>query len=196
MFRIEIMVFNFTRLEIPDVILVEPKIFTDDRGFFYESFKKSDFLSYGISEIFIQDNFSHSKKNVIRGLHYQNPPKPQAKLISVIKGKIFDVAVDIRKKSPTYGKWISAILSEENHRSLYIPEGFAHGFCVLSDEADVSYKVNNEYSPQHEQGIIWNDDFLKISWPIQKPIISNKDNLLPSLQFSINDFIYSDNVEH
>jgi len=186
------MTFTFTRLEIPDVILVETKIFSDNRGFFYESFKESDFLSYGITDKFIQDNFSHSVKGVIRGLHYQNPPKSQAKLVTVIKGKIFDVAIDIRKKSPTYGKWISEILSEENHRSLYVPEGFAHGFCVLSEQADVSYKVNNEYSLQHEQGIIWNDQTLNISWPIEKPIISNKDQQLSSLENSKNDFTYQE----
>lgn len=186
------MTFTFTRLEIPDVILVEPKIFLDNRGFFYESFKESDFLSYGITDKFIQDNFSHSVKGVIRGLHYQNPPRSQAKLVTVIKGKIFDVAIDIRKKSPTYGKWISEILSEENHRLLYVPEGFAHGFCVLSEQADVSYKINNEYSPQHEQGIIWNDQTLNISWPIEKPIISNKDQQLSSLENSNNDFTYQE----
>jgi len=184
------MTFTFTRLEISDVVLVEPKIFSDNRGFFYESFKESDFLSYGIIDKFLQDNFSHSVRGVIRGLHYQNPPKSQAKLVTVIKGKIFDVAADIRKKSPTYGKWVSEILSEENHRSLYIPEGFAHGFCVLSEQADVTYKVNNEYSPQHEQGIIWNDQTLNISWPIEKPVISEKDQQLSSLEKLKNDFTY------
>ncbi len=184
------MTFTFRRLGISDVILVEPEIFSDTRGFFYENFKESDFLSYGITDKFVQDNFSHSTRGVIRGLHYQNPPKSQAKLVTAIKGKIFDVVIDIRKKSPTYGKWISEILSEENHRSLYVPEGFAHGFCVLSEYADVSYKVNNEYSPQHEQGIIWNDLTLNISWPMENPVISDKDQQLPLLENSINDFIY------
>jgi len=190
------MVFTFKRLEIPDVILVEPNLLSDNRGFFYESFKESDFLSYGIRDKFVQDNFSHSVRDVIRGLHYQNPPRSQAKLITAIKGKIFDVVVDIRKNSPTYGKWASEILSEDNHRLLYVPEGFAHGFCVLSEQSDVFYKVSNEYSPKHEQGIIWNDHTINISWPIEKPIISDKDNQLPSLENSNNDFIYQEGSQH
>ena len=117
------------------------------------------------------DNFSHSKYGVIRGLHFQKTAKAQAKLVSVIKGEIYDVAIDIRKNSPTYGKWVSEVLSEKNHNLLYIPEGFAHGFCVLSEEADVLYKVSNEYSPEYEHGIIWNDHNLGIKWPVSKPII-------------------------
>lgn len=182
------MVFTFKKLEIPSVILIEPKLFSDKRGFFYESFKESDFFSHGIGVKFVQENFSHSIKDVIRGLHFQKKPCAQAKLVTVIKGKIFDVAVDIRKNSPTYGKWVGEILSEENYRSLYLPEGFAHGFCVLSDEADVLYKVSNEYSPENERGIIWNDPTINISWPIEKPIISEKDNQLPLLEKSDNNF--------
>jgi len=184
------MSFNFKRLEIPDVILVAPKLFPDDRGFFFESFKESDFLSNGIKDKFVQDNYSHSISGVIRGLHYQKTPKSQSKLVSVLKGKIFDVAVDIRKNSPTYGTWVSEILSADEHKLLYMPEGFAHGFCVMSEEADVLYKVSNEYSPEHEQGIIWNDPNLDISWPAEKPIVSNKDNQLPLFENLDEDFVY------
>ena len=184
------MPFTFKRLSIPDVILVEPSSFSDDRGFFFESFKESDFFSNGIDKNFVQDNFSHSVNGVIRGLHFQKAPKAQAKLVTVLKGKIFDVAVDIRKNSPTYGKWVSEILSDDTHNLLYVPEGFAHGFCVISDEADVQYKVSNEYSQEHERSIIWNDPKLNIQWPITKPIISNKDNKLSLLENLDNDFVY------
>ena len=186
------MPFTFKRLSIPDVILVEPNSFSDDRGFFFESYKESDFLSNGIDKKFVQDNFSHSVYGVIRGLHFQKTPKAQAKLVTVLKGKIFDVAVDIRKNSPTYGKWVSEILSGDTHNLLYVPEGFAHGFCVISDEADVLYKVSNEYSQEHERSIIWNDPKLDIQWPIKKPIISNKDNKLSLLENLDNDFVYGD----
>ncbi|BDQ31814.1 dTDP-4-dehydrorhamnose 3,5-epimerase [Nitrosopumilus zosterae] len=181
--------FTFKRLSIPEVILVEPKLYSDSRGFFYESFKESDFFSNEITK-FVQDNVSHSINGVIRGLHYQINPKPQAKLVSVFNGKIFDVAVDIRKKSPTYGRWVAEILSDENHRSLYVPEGFAHGFCVMSKEADVFYKVSNEHSPENERGIIWNDPTLNIPWSVKKPIISDKDSKLPLLEETENNFIY------
>ena len=186
------MPFTFKRLSIPDVILVEPQSFSDDRGFFFESFKESDFFSNGIDKIFVQDNFSNYDHGVIRGLHFQMAPKEQAKLVTVLKGKIFDVAVDIRKNSPTYGKWVSEILSGDTHNLLYVPEGFAHGFCVISDEADVLYKVSNEYSQEHERSIIWNDPKLDIQWPIKKPIISNKDNKLSLLENLDNDFVYRD----
>ena len=186
------MPFTFKRLSIPDVILIEPSSFSDDRGFFFESFKESDFFSNGIDKNFVQDNFSHSVNGVIRGLHFQKAPKAQAKLVTVLKGKIFDVAVDIRKNSPTYGKWVSEILSDDTHNLLYVPEGFAHGFCVISDEADVLYKVSNEYSQEHERSIIWNDPKLNIEWPIKKPVISNKDNKLSLLENLDNDFVYGD----
>lgn len=181
--------FSFKKLSIPEVILVEPKLHFDNRGFFFESFKESDFSSNGITR-FVQDNVSHSVKGVIRGLHYQIIPQAQAKLVTVLNGEIFDVAVDIRKNSPTYGKWVSEILTKENHRSLYVPDGFAHGFCVLSDMADVLYKVSNEYSLEHEKGIIWNDPEIDIQWPTKNPIISEKDQQLPLLEKSENNFIY------
>ena len=184
------MPFTFKKLEIPEVILVTPKSFPDERGFFLESYKESEFTSNGIKTIFVQDNLSHSVKGVLRGLHYQKNPKAQAKLVIALRGEIFDVAVDIRKNSPTYGKWVGEILSENNHNSLYIPEGFAHGFCVLSEEADVLYKVSQEYSPEDEKGIIWNDTEINITWPIDKPIIQEKDSKLPDLKNADNNFIY------
>ena len=183
--------FIFKKLSIPEVILVETQSFSDDRGFFLENFKISSFVSNGINTKFVQDNFSHSIKGVLRGLHYQKTPKAQSKLVTALRGEIFDVAVDIRKNSPTFGQWVGEILSDENHNSLYIPEGFAHGFCVLSDEADVFYKVNNEYSPEHERGIIWNDPQINIKWPIDVPILHAKDSRLPILDNADIDFIYT-----
>ncbi len=133
------MQFAFKKLDIPEVILIEPKSLVDERGFFFETYKESIFASNGINTRFVQDNFSHSIKGVLRGLHYQKNPKAQSKLVTALKGKIFDVVVDIRKNSPTYKNWIGEILSEQNHKLLYVPKGFAHGFCVLSEEADVFY---------------------------------------------------------
>ena len=176
------MSFSFSSLGIPDVMLVIPKYYSDERGYFLESFKESEFSANKINAKFVQDNVSFSTKGVLRGLHYQQKPKEQAKLVSVISGEIFDIAVDIRKDSKTYGKWVSQILSEKNHKMLYIPEGFAHGFCTLSNTANVLYKVTNEYSPENEQGIIWNDPNVSISWPIKNLIVSEKDKKLPTLQ--------------
>ena len=187
---LKFMPFTFKRLSIPDVIIAQPKSFSDDRGFFLESFKESDFVLNGINIKFVQDNISHSVLGVIRGLHFQKNPMAQAKLVTAIKGEIFDVVVDIRKDSPTYGKWISEILSDKDHKLLYVPEGFAHGFCVLSKEAYVYYKVSNEYSPEHERGIIWNDPKLNVDWPISKPIVSGDDNKLPLFENLDNDFVY------
>lgn len=154
-----------------------------------ESFRESIFSTNGIKTRFVQDNFSHSTKGVLRGLHYQKNPKAQAKLVMATRGEIFDVAVDIRKNSMTYGKWIARILSSQNHSLLYIPEGFAHGFCVTSDTADVLYKVSSEYSPDHERGIIWNDPDLSILWPTDKPVVIQKDLHLPTLKNADNDFV-------
>ncbi|MDH3765079.1 MAG: dTDP-4-dehydrorhamnose 3,5-epimerase [Nitrosopumilus sp.] len=184
------MPFTFKKLRLSEIILIQAKSFSDDRGFFMESFKESDFKHNKINTKFVQDNFSHSVKGVLRGLHFQKNPKAQAKLVTTLRGKIFDVAVDIRKDSPTYGDWVSEILSEENHKLLYIPEGFAHGFCVLSEEADVVYKVNQEYSPEHEVGIVWNDPDVNISWPIDKPILLEKDLQLPLLKNADNNFTF------
>lgn len=184
------MPFKFTKLAIPEVMLVESQPFSDDRGFFMESFKESVFAVNGIGTRFVQDNYSHSLKGVIRGLHYQKNPRAQAKLMMTLRGEIFDVAVDIRKGSPTYGKWVGEILSDKNHKLLYAPEGFAHGFCVLSDQADVLYKVSSEYSPDYERGILWNDPDLNIKWPEDKPIVIKKDLQLPMLKNADNDFVY------
>ena len=185
------MVFTFKKLQIPEVILVTSKSFIDERGFFLESFKDYEFTANGINTKFVQDNFSHTIRGVLRGLHYQKNPKAQAKFVTALRGEIFDVAVDIRKNSPTFGQWVGEILSDENHKSLYIPEGFAHGFSVLSKEADVFYKVNNEYSPENERGILWNDPQINIKWPIDTPILHDKDSVLPLLQNADIDFIYT-----
>ena len=174
------MQFNFKKLNIPDIILIEPKSFNDERGYFFENYNALNFNDNGINTKFIQDNFSFSKKNVLRGLHFQKNPKAQAKLVSALKGEIFDVAVDLRKNSSTFMKWTSQILSDKNHRSLYVPEGFAHGFYVLSNTAYVMYKVNSHYSPDFDSGIIWNDVKLNISWPTSEPILSIKDQKLLS----------------
>lgn len=184
------MPFIFKKLELPEIISIKSNSFLDSRGYFLESFRESDFISNGINKRFIQDNFSHSIQGTLRGLHYQQNPKAQAKLVFCMRGEIFDVAVDIRKKSPTFGKWIGKILSENNHELLYIPEGFAHGFCVLSDEADVLYKVNQEYSPEHDRGILWNDPTINISWPIKNLILSEKDLVLPLLKDADLNFVY------
>jgi len=184
------MPFTFTKLSIPDVILVEAKSFPDARGFFLESFKESSFIENGINIKFVQDNYSRSIKGVLRGLHFQKNPKAQAKLITALRGEIFDVAVDVRKNSRTYGKWVSEVLSEQNHKLLYVPEGFAHGYCVLSEEVDIFYKVNQEYSPEHDSGFIWNDPEVTIKWPVDKPTMSEKDLKLPLLKNADNNFEY------
>ena len=184
------MPFIFKKLKIPEVILIEPKIFEDERGFFMEVYKYSEFSRFGVNKQFVQDNHSKSKKGVLRGLHYQKNPKAQAKLVRCIKGKIFDVAVDIRRGSPTYGKWIGVILSAENKKLLFIPTGFAHGFCALSDKTEVVYKTSEEYSVIHERGIIWNDPEINIKWPIKNPIISEKDSKNPPLKEADNNFTY------
>jgi len=176
------MPFNFTRLAIPDVILIEPTVFPDERGFFMESYKYSEFAAFGIKEHFVQDNHSRSVKGVLRGLHYQRQPKAQGKLVRVVVGEIFDVGVDIRQESPTYGKWVGEVLSAENKRMLYIPPGFAHGFCVLSEVAEVLYKTTEEYAPEYDAGIRWNDPEIGIEWPIEHPILSEKDAALPMLR--------------
>lgn len=173
--------FIFKKQSIPDVLSVETKVFNDNRGFFFEHYKESVFSENGINKQFPQENISFSKKNVIRGLHFQKKPHEQAKLVSVISGEIYDVAVDVRKNSPTFKKWVSQTLSEKNHNMLYVPEGFAHGFCVTSESAIVVYKTSNEYSPNHEAGILWNDPDLSIPWPTKSPIISEKDQSLPTL---------------
>ncbi len=185
--------FEFKKLSIPDVILIEPEVFKDERGFFMEVYKKSIFEKEGIKVNFVQDNYSKSQKNVIRGLHYQMPPAEQAKLVRCVKGKVFDVVVDIRRGSPYYGKWIGDYLSEENKGMLFIPSGFAHGFLTLSEEADIVYKTSNEYSSQHERGILWKDPNIAIEWPLEgEPILSEKDKKLPVLKEADNNFLFQD----
>jgi dTDP-4-dehydrorhamnose 3,5-epimerase len=174
--------FTFIPQAIPDVILVGPKVFPDDRGFFFESFKASDFEKANLPTHFVQDNFSFSKKDVIRGLHYQKNPKAQGKLVSVLNGGVWDIAVDIRRSSPTFLKWIAAELNDQNHAMLYIPPGFAHGFISLTEEVHLLYKCTNEYDPQADAGIRWNDPDLAIPWPVDNPIVSSKDAILPLLQ--------------
>jgi len=165
-----------TPLTIPDILLLEPRVHGDARGFFYESFNEARFKKLIGHEVsFVQDNHSRSGKGVLRGLHYQ-VKQPQGKLVRVVQGEIFDVAVDIRKSSPTFGKWVGATLSAENKTQLWIPEGFAHGFVVLSDTAEVLYKTTGYYAPEHERTILWNDAALAIDWQgVREPILSDKD---------------------
>ena len=160
------------------VFIIEPKVFKDARGIFYEVYSAKKYEEHGIPAHFVQDNHSVSEKGVLRGLHYQINPG-QAKLVRVTRGEVFDVVLDIRKESPTYGKWWSLHLSETNKLQLYVPEGFAHGFCVLSESVEFLYKCSNYYSPGDERGIMWNDPDLAIEWPIENPIISEKDNVYP-----------------
>ena len=182
------MSFAFKKLSISDVIIIEPTIFPDERGAFFELFKQSIFEQNEINVKFVQDNISVSNLNVLRGLHFQKTPKSQAKLITVLQGEIFDVAVDIRKNSPTYGKWVGEILSDINHKLLFIPEGFAHGFCTLRKNTIVMYKVSNEYSSELERSIVWNDPEINISWPIKNPILSEKDSQSSTLKNADNNF--------
>ena len=162
--------------EIPDVLIIEPQVYGDDRGFFLESFNQKDFREKtGVNTTFVQDNHSMSLKNVLRGLHYQIP-NPQGKLVRVVSGSVFDVAVDARQSSPTFGQWVGCVLSAENKRIFWVPEGFAHGFLVLSDRAEFLYKTTNYYYPQYEKTILWNDADLGIDWPLEiPPILSPKD---------------------
>ncbi|OTA19166.1 dTDP-4-deoxyrhamnose 3,5 epimerase [Xenorhabdus beddingii] len=165
------------KTEIPDVLIFEPKVFGDNRGFFFESFNQKVFeeiVGYPVN--FVQDNHSKSTKGVLRGLHFQKAPYAQGKLVRCIVGEVFDVAVDIRRDSPTFGKWIGVNLSAENKRQLWIPEGFAHGFLVISDYAEILYKTTNYYTPKSEISICWNDNGLSINWPLEaSPILSEKD---------------------
>ncbi len=182
------MPFNFKSLDIPDVILIEPFIFRDERGAFAETYKLSDFKKIGIWHNFVQDNYSVSMKWALRGLHYQIKPVAQGKLVRVLRGGIFDVALDIRKGSPYFGKWVGIELSEDNRYMLWIPPGFAHGFVSLHDNTEVLYKATEEYAPEFERGIIWNDPEIGIEWPVKNPILSQKDANFPSLIDADNNF--------
>jgi dTDP-4-dehydrorhamnose 3,5-epimerase len=175
------MPFEFRELEIPGVVLIEPKVFEDERGCFMETYKRSDFAAAGITEQFVQDNHSASARGVLRGLHFQKGPNAQGKLVRCVRGKVFDVVADIRRDSPTFGKWASVELSGDNRKIIYVPAGLAHGFLALSGGAEVLYKCTKEYSPANESGIIWNDPDLDIDWPVKEPILSARDIKLPTL---------------
>ncbi len=168
---------KITKTTIPDVLVIEPKVFGDDRGFFYESYNEKALLEAGISGHFVQDNHSRSAKNVLRGLHYQIK-QPQGKLVRVVVGSVFDVAVDLRKNSKTFGQWIGMQLSAEEKQQIWVPPGFAHGFLVLSEQAEFIYKTTDYYAPEHERCIVWNDPDMAIAWPIEdQPVLSAKDKV-------------------
>lgn len=188
------MPFEFKKLSIPGLILVEPLVFHDERGFFMETYKYSDFAQAGITERFVQDNHSRTVKGVLRGLHYQNVPAAQGTLVSVIRGKVFDVAVDIRVGSPTYGKWISEIISADSKLMIYIPPGCAHGFYAMSDEVELLYKMTEEYSPENESGIRWDDEEIGIGWPDRSPLLNARDRMWPTLKMTKNDYTYGVSV--
>jgi dTDP-4-dehydrorhamnose 3,5-epimerase len=185
------MPFRLIGTEIPEVKIIEPKTFVDERGFFMETYRHSEFANLGIDDIFVQVNRSKSTKGIIRGLHYQKHPKAQAKLVQALTGEVIDVAVDIRQGAPTFGKAVVAKLTGENRRMIYVPAGFAHGFCVLSDEAEMCYLSTAEYAPECEAGIRWNDPNLAIDWPTGAPQLSKRDLLWPHLKDADNNFYYS-----
>lgn len=174
--------FNFIKTEIADVYIIEPTVFGDNRGYFAETYNAADFKAAGLDYEFVQDNQSKSSKGVLRGLHFQKT-HPQAKLVRVISGEVLDVAVDLRKNSPTYGKWVGAVLSSENKRQFMIPRGFAHGFAVLSESAEFCYKCDDFYHPEDEGGIAWNDPDVAVDWMLDgEPILSEKDKKHPTLR--------------
>ncbi|MDR3013573.1 MAG: dTDP-4-dehydrorhamnose 3,5-epimerase [Chitinispirillales bacterium] len=174
---------KFINTGIGGLILIEPRVHNDHRGFFLESYSAKTFAEAGIDCVFVQDNHSKSTaKGVIRGLHFQTAPYEQSKLVRVIRGAIFDVAVDLRPESPTYGQWKGFELTERNFNMLFIPKGFAHGFCTLEENTEIVYKVDNPYSPNHDTGIIWNDPALAIDWPVDEPVLSDKDRNLGRLE--------------
>lgn len=185
---------NIIRTEIPEVVIIEPKVFGDNRGYFFESFSERDFAAQVREVKFVQDNESKSCYGVLRGLHFQKPPHAQSKLVRVVKGRVLDVAVDIRKGSPTFGKYVAVELSEDNHRQFFVPRGFAHGFAVLSEEAVFQYKCDNYYAPQSEGAVAWDDPDLAIDWkvPSDKVILSEKDRNHPMLKDAPEIFDYSE----
>lgn len=180
--------YKFTKLDM-DLLLIETESFQDERGFFTELYKNSEFEKNGIRADIVQENMSYSKKGILRGLHYQIEPMGQAKIVNVLMGKIFDVAVDIRKGSPTFGKWRGMELSANNSKMLWIPQGFAHGFVALEDSY-VFYKITNEYSKDHERGILWSDPDIGIKWPMEKPIVNEKDGKFSGLKNADTNFVY------
>ena len=180
--------FNFIETKLKGVYIIEPTVFGDNRGFFMETYHYEEFVKTGLNMVFVQDNHSKSKKDVLRGLHFQKK-HPQGKLVKVVKGAVYDVAVDLRKGSPTFGKWVGVELTEDNKKMFYVPEGFAHGFITLEDDTEFLYKCTDYYHPEDEGGLIWNDPNLNISWPIDTPILSEKDTkwlALKNLDFYFN----------
>lgn len=187
------MKFKKIKTEIDGLYIIEPKVFGDNRGWFTETYSKVDFKEFDIDIEFVQDNHSMSaKKGVLRGLHFQKNPKSQTKLIRCTKGKILDVAVDIRKGSPTYKKWVSIELSAENKKQFFIPKGFAHGFLTLTNDVEVQYKVNEYYSPEYDRSIKWDDPSINVNWKINNPILSEKDKNAPLLDDSDANFIFEE----
>jgi len=185
------MSFNFEPLEIPEVVLVRPTRHYDGRGFFMETYRRSAFLEAGIAPDFVQDNVARSNRNVLRGLHYQLPPATQGKLVSVVRGSVFDVAVDLRVGAPTYGRWVGRELDDDDGAMLWVPPGFAHGYVTLTDETQVAYKVTAEYAPELERGVRWDDPAVGIAWPVSDQILSDRDRALPLLADADNPFVAS-----
>lgn len=172
---------KIVKLELEGAMIVEPDVFPDDRGYFMETYQQNRYRENGIDVTFVQDNLSYSIKGTLRGLHFQHP-HPQAKLVQVLQGEVFDVIVDVRRGSPTFGHWSAVGLSEENHRQLFVPKGFAHGYCVLSDNAVFSYKCSDFYVPECEKGVLWSDPDIGVDWPITTPMLSEKDRRYPILK--------------
>ncbi|QTA85753.1 dTDP-4-dehydrorhamnose 3,5-epimerase [Desulfonema magnum] len=181
---------NIITTSIEGILVIEPKVFKDNRGFFMETYQQHRYSEFGINHTFVQDNLSFSARGTLRGLHFQ-VTRPQAKLVQAITGEIFDVAVDIRPGSPTFGKWTGIHLSEQNKRQLFIPEGFAHGFCVLSEIAHFLYKCSDVYQPDDEGGILWSDPDIGIDWPVKNPVISDKDRKYPHLSDLLPEQLFS-----
>ena len=178
---------TFTPAALPGVMIIEPSIFTDERGYLMETYKKSEFVAAGLNAEFVQENHSRSVYGTLRGLHLQRQPKAQAKLVRVIDGTVFEVVADVRRDSPTFGQWVSFVLSAENQQSLFVPAGYAHGFCVTSAEAQVVYKMTAEYAPELEDGVRWDDPVLGITWPISSPRLSVRDTRWPGLSQRVAD---------
>lgn len=185
------MPFRFNQTGIPDVMVIEPQVFPDARGFFAETYKRSVFAAHGVAETFVQCNQSKSSKGILRGLHYQKHPRAQSKLVWAVSGEIYDVVVDLRRDAPTYGKWMAVTLSADNKKILYIPTGFAHGYCVSSEEAEIVYMTTQEYAPDLEAGVIWSDSELAIDWPIREPQISDRDKGWPGFRDADHGFRYA-----
>ncbi len=171
---------RFTPLAIPDVLLVEPDVFGDARGYFQETYNQAKYAAGGIPGPFVQDNFSLSRRGVLRGLHFQRR-NPQGKLVFVARGEVFDVAVDLRRSSPTFGRWVGCLLNDQNHHQLWVPPGFGHGFCVMSEQVEFLYKCTQLYDPSDDCGILWNDPGIGVDWPLADPALSGKDQKLPRL---------------